>query len=156
VNGLHKRQSLVAASVTMAVVAPVVWMLLDRMPPYDRIGGTITPESPKPGEWVDVKWIVRVKRDCPANETRNVTRVIIDSTGKINEFAPFEGYFRSMNPQLASADRTELVRTFQLPSSLTPGPARYMSKACFACNPLQYIWPVCVDRPGINFVVSEP
>ena len=45
----HTRQDIIAAFVSVLVIAPVLWMLMDRTPPYEYLAGTIHPANPEPG-----------------------------------------------------------------------------------------------------------
>lgn len=152
---LDLRKNFAPAFFAVAIFAPTLWMAMDRDLPYERVSGTIVPAAPVPGDFISVQWDIRVRRLCPPSEPRNVTRQIVTSTGHIIDYAPVEGTFGTGNG-VEKMPTTELVRTFQLPRDLQPGPATYYSKACFACNPLQRFWPVCVDKPKLTFEISGP
>lgn len=149
----HKSQQvIVALFVSVVFVAPTVAMLMDRSPPYTRVHGEIIPANPAPGDEVAIKWDIQVHRQCTPVPQRNITRTIIESrTGKRHEFEPAEGVFGTPQQTASGA----IVRGFQMPQSVTPGPTRYRSIACFACNPLHYLMPVCVTEPEIEFTVKE-
>lgn len=144
------KQHSVAAFVAVFVVAPLAWMLADRGPPYERQWGEINPEHPHPGDFVQIKWHFKVTRYCPPYKHRNITRTVIDSSGKIHDYDAVEGVFgatRDTTPEV-------LTRGFALPKDIRTGPARYISVACFACNPTQYFWPVCVRTPEVHFNIE--
>lgn len=145
------RMSLTAAFVAVGIFAPIFWMLLSREPPYVRTSGEIMPANPAPGSFVNVRWHIKVDRVCTPNVPRNVTRTVIDAKGVLHDYEPVNGVYGTAdeNPQ------EDLVRAFQLPVSIAVGPARYHSTACFSCNPIQYIWPVCVTTPDIAFEISK-
>lgn len=145
------RRNLPAAFVAGLLAIPL-WMAMDREPPYVRLSGEVVPSNPAPGDFISIKWNIEVKRICRPDVPRNITRQIITATGHIIDYEPVDGVFgteagREKHPT------TELIRTFQLPPAITPGPATYYSKACFACNPIQTFWPVCVDTPKLAFEI---
>lgn len=141
---VNVRQHIAAAFFAIAIVGPAVWMLIDRDPPYVREWGEITPKHPAPGDYIAVQWRLRAIRNCPPNTPGNISRVIIDATGKRHTFEP--------TPAAVPA----LTRSLQLPADITPGPAVYRSHACFTCNPLHHFWPVCVTQPDLSFEVVKP
>lgn len=145
------RQHIVAAFVSVGVVAPIAWMIMDRTPPYTRLSGEVIPATPRPSDDVSINWETKVHRNCPPSTDYNVTRTIIDSIGKRHEYEPIEGVYGT-ETQTSST----LVRVFKLPDNVSIGPARYRSSACFACNPMHYFWPVCVSEPEIKFEVVRP
>ena len=50
-----------------------------------------------------------------------------------------------------------LQRTFPLSKRAISGPARYRALSCYACNPLQHWWPICVRSHEIPFeIVPRP
>lgn len=155
VSGENWKRQLTAALVAIVFVAPTVWMLMDRKPPFVRIGGAVQPQDPKPGEWIEIHWQINVTRVCPPKRRFNVTRIIIDGAGKIHEFTPVEGMYGKPGPGRPEGQE-QLVRSFQLPTAITPGTATYYSSACFVCNPIHYFWPVCVDTPKLHFNVAKP
>ena len=149
------RHHIVAAFIGVVFVAPLIWMLADRQEPYVRIAGTISPQNPAPGDFVEVRWALKVNRWCPTNTRRNVTRTVIDAGGKIHDYDSVEGVFGADRDRQSTPQT--LTRGFQLPKDIAPGPARYQSTACFACNPTQHLWPVCIRQPAIYFQVrGEP
>jgi hypothetical protein len=117
---------------------------------------------------------VKINKKCFASENRNVTRTLIDSHGVIHDYYPIEGIgditqgdggvfkdrFTLQSADEKSVDEVPdiglLSRSFQLPISMPLGQARYRSVACFACNPTQYIWPVCISQPELIFTVYSP
>lgn len=143
------KRSMTAAFVSVAIFAPILWMLLDRDPPYIRTTGEIIPPNPAPGEFVNVSWRIKVDRVCAPNVPRNVTRTVIDAKGVIHDYEPVDGIYGTVDEKPPG----DLIRGFQLPVSIALGKARYHSAACFSCNPIQYIWPVCVTTPDIPFEV---
>jgi len=132
----------------MAFVAPAMWMMLDRTPPYIRVSGSITPTEASPGETVSAHWTIRPIRICVPHGYKNtVTRSIVDSKGIVHHYDP------TPITESVQQNSPSIETTFQLPASLPPGPARYHSEACYACNPIQEFMPVCVTEPDITFTI---
>ena len=144
------RHNVAAAFVSVAIVAPLMWMLLDRDPPYTDHVGTITPADPAPGDWITVDWKLTVHRVCHGW----VQREIVDSQGVICNYDKQPAIRRDQlsNQQMGSPpDR--LNRSFPLCDRAAPGPARYRALTCYQCNPLQKWWPICVRTPNIQFTI---
>lgn len=141
------RQHVAAAFFAIAVLSPIIWMLMDRDPPYARLSGEIIPPDPRPGDFIAVKWHVKIERSCNPQPDRNISRRVITSTGHIIDYEPVESV-------IDGGKSAEIHRTFQLPFALAPGPATYHSRACFSCNPIQNIWPICVDTPDLEFTIK--
>lgn len=150
----HKSsQMIIATFFSVAVVVPLVWMVMDRSPPYIRLSGEMIPPNPAQGEFVSVRWRIKVIKPCPPNVPRNVTRRIIDSTGVVIDYEPIEGVFGAEGETI----RDSITRSFQIPPSAALGPAKYQSSASFACNPFQTLWPVFVSEPNnVDFEITKP
>ncbi len=145
-----QRQAIIAVFVSVGFIAPVLWWAMDRAPPYDRISGEVLPLEPMPGDQIQVHWTIKTHKMCGPSAANNVTRQIVDSQKIVWSFDTSPSTFGRLLP-VDNPDR--IVRIIMLPQSVAPGPATYRSRACFACNPLQYIWPVCVDKPEIPFTI---
>lgn len=141
-----------AVLVSVFLVGPFLWMVFDRYPPYVRLDGIITPESPAPGDFVSVNWTIKVHRNCTPTPRRNITRRVVDATGKHHDYEPIEGVY-GLSPDPSGG---ALSRSFQLPAFIASGPAIYKSSATFACNPLHTFWPIVVDTPDIKFTIAQP
>ncbi len=139
-------------ALSIAIVGPLTWMIMDREPPYTRLAGEMIPAHPRQGDFVSVRWTIDVHKLCPPSEPRNVTRRVVDSVGTFTDYAPVEGVFGASG---RGVQQQSITRAFQLPSSIEPGPARYHSTACFACNPVQKLFPVCVSTPEIQFTIER-
>lgn len=135
-----------AAFFAILFVAPVAWMALDRDPPYIRESGAIEPSEPIQGGDVSVNWKVKVKKSCPPSTENNLTRMIVDAKGKRHFYDPIPSVYGQRTP-------SRIKRTLPLPDDIAVGPAKYSSEACFACNPFQYIWPVCIGKPDLTFEI---
>jgi hypothetical protein len=126
-----------------------MWFTLDREPPYDVIGGVISPDNPMPGQEITIVWDVKVERACPLSMRSSVQRTVVDSKGVKHDYSKVAAMFDS-----ATTGAT-ITRNVQLPENLAPGPATYSSVACYSCNPMQEYWPVCVHTPEVHFNVAE-
>lgn len=149
------------AVIAVALAGPVTWMMLDREPPYIRESGKITPasydkcglpeKSPSgivAGGCAAIDWKIRAIRNCKPASQFNVSRTIVDQQGehtlpKVTSIYSLEEYPK------------EITRYFPLPTTLAVGPASYRSVALYACNPLQYFFPIAVERPDVHFMVGE-
>ena len=145
--------NLIPALVAILFMGPFVYMLIDREPPYIRKDGRVIPEEPYPGDEIEISWDIQTIRVCNPSSPRNVTREIVDKTGAIWSYDYFPSVY---GRESAKGDPNQLNRVFTLHPSTAPGLATYRSSACFACNMLQYAWPVCVNRPDIKFTVRDP
>jgi len=140
-------RSIIAAAVSVLIVAPLVWMSLDREPPYEIISGAIDPERPTPGATIMVNWTVKTIRSCRV-KSQGVTRELVDSKGVTHTYTPTPTHFTPGD---------DLVqRVVQLPDTLPVGVTKYHSIACYSCNPLQELFPVCIHTPDITFIVEWP
>jgi hypothetical protein len=147
-----RRQAAIAMFVSVAFIAPVLWGVLDREPPYDRVSGEILPRDPAPGDNIEVHWNVRTRKTCGPSSTFSVTRQIVDSQKVVWSFDSSPSTFGRERPE-HSEHVSQIVRLIMLPQSIAPGAAIYRSRACFSCNPFQYAWPVCIDMPEIQFTI---
>lgn len=137
-----------AAFFSILVVVPVAWMLMDRSPPYIREGGEILPPDQIQGGFVTPIWRIKVRKACSPSTPNNVTRRITDAKGKRHFYEPVAGRFGvGVNEQIP------LGLPLPLPNDIAVGRATYWSEACFACNPFQYIWPVCINTPELGFEI---
>lgn len=143
------RRTVTGFVIGVLFVGPLTFMLADREPPFyrDALDSKIVPDRVHVDQEFEVHWslvLVNGRRCVPVGL---VQRMIIDSTGKINSFEPV--------PSIADAanQRGTLVRQLRMPMGVSPGPARYHAESCFACNIVQYIWPVCIRHPDISFTI---
>jgi hypothetical protein len=86
-------RNLPAAFFAVAIFAPVLWMVLDRDPPYERVSGEIIPSTPAPGEFITVKWRIKVNKWCRPYTPNNVSRQIITSDGQLLDYQPVSGVY---------------------------------------------------------------
>ena len=142
IRGLNL-QEIISAVVTVGIMAPILWMAMDRSPPFEIVTGHIEPMDVPLGGSLDIVWHVRPLRLCSLHRA-TVTRSVIDSIGIAHRYAPVNAQF---------SGETKLERSITLPPTMAEGPARYSSLACYPCNPLQELWPVCVQTPELKFNV---
>lgn len=138
-----------AAFISIGVVAPVLWMALDRTIPYEITNGWIDPPTPHRGEDIVVSWDIRPVRACRPYSGR-VTQVIIDSRGFRHVATPDTASYGT--PQQYGPNK--LRRTVMLPPHIS-GPTKYYAEDCYSCNPLQTIWPVCWPTPVLDFIIKD-
>lgn len=146
-----------AAFFAIGVFAPLVWMAMDRDPPYVRESGTVDPVNESgerilggnivQGGDIIVDWKIRVRKACPPSTKYNVFRMIVDAKGKQHRYDPISSLYGQHTP-------SEIKRSLPLPDEIAVGPAQYRVSACFACNPTHYLAPVCVDEPRLEFKVN--
>ncbi len=138
-------QNIIAAIVAIGFVAPILWMALDRLPPYEIMNGRINPPEPvKSGEFI-VTWDIKRLRACQP-EYSSVTTIIIDR----------QGFRHVATPIMASnlSDQQKIKRVVKLPENIT-GRAEFFSDVCYACNPIQTFWPVCMQTPKLEFMIAD-
>lgn len=141
--------NVLAAVFSVGAFGPLMFMALDREPPYERIAGKISPDDPAAGGIIEVEWAIRTNRICAPAANRNVSRRIIDSHKVVWDFEETPSvYGREL-----SANPDRIVRVFALPAGIAGGTATYHSSACFSCWPIQQLWPICIDHPDIAFTV---
>ncbi len=137
-------QHAVAAAIAVCFV-PVIWMAFDRDPPYIITNGRIDPPVVAAnGEYV-VIWDVKTLRQCEVNAGSSVATYIIDTNGERHSYDTTAGGY------VGQSDIVKVKRMLDVP----PGPAKYYSRVCYSCNPVQELLPVCFDTPVINFVVAK-
>lgn len=143
-------QNAVAAFIAIAIFAPILWMVLDREPPFIVSNGRIDPTHPEMNGSITVTWDVRATRSCQPSSHATVTRTIVDSKGVAHAYAPVHAIYGTREQR----EPDEIKRRIPLPENIT-GHARYSSVACYACNPLQELWPICIQMPEVDFEISD-
>lgn len=134
----------------MLMLAPVVWMVMDRELPYVYRGVEIAPKDVEPGGEIHITFHVhQLRAPCSAGV---VYREFKESSGKLHTYDPI---VRLRPPDIVDG---RFTRTAHLPSHLAPGLTIYRGAACYHCNPLQQWlrWPVCVPTPDVPFNVVAP
>lgn len=143
-------QNAAAAFIAIAIFAPLLWMLLDREPPFEVTNGRIDPPNPAVNGTITVTWDIRSTRSCQPSSDATVTRSIVDSKGVSHTYAPVHAVYGT--PEQREPD--EIKRRIPLPENIT-GHAKYSSIACYACNPLQALWPICIQMPEVDFEIGD-
>lgn len=163
----ERRRNAIIAFLSVAVIVPFVWMIMDRDPPYVRTDGEIVAANAddcglpaggsrglgvRAGSCVEVQWHVKTIRNCPAaGPGDNVVRHLKDSIGVTKPI----GSIRRDAPESESSPSNTIKQFLVLPSPLPIGQASYISSACFACNPLQHLfWPICIEG-NIDFEIVK-
>ena len=149
------RRVVIPAIFCAIVVAPITWMLVDREPPYTRVAGWVMPPAPggaiRRGDEISIEWAIDIRRQCTPLKMRNVTRRIIDSTGRYYDYEPVEINFDN-GP--GGGHKRIVVRPFKLPRAIETGRTKYHSAACYYCNPIQQLFPICINAPEIEFIIE--
>ncbi len=142
--------NVVAAFIAVAVVAPILWMALDRDPPYINSNGRVVPAKPPKNSNVTIEWDIKAVRSCQPTEYSSVTRTIVDARGVRHVYAPISATYGTIEQFRPD----EIKRTFRLPLNVT-GEVSYSANVCYACNPIQVLWPVCFTTPTIRFSIVD-
>lgn len=124
--------------------AYVAWMLQDTAPPVAYLEGTkIIPDPVEDGGRVIVQLQVKKFRDCPGTVYRWLSNPV--SGEVLARYDPV--------PSLAGrVSDASISKTFELPTGLPPK-VRYEVEACYSCNALQVLNPICVRAPSVTFRV---
>jgi hypothetical protein len=141
------KHSIIAAFVSVIFVAPVLWMLMDRTPPYTFEHVEVSPDNVVQGGEIEITFIIKQNR--PPCDPGLIYREYKGATGQIHVFDPIQ---RSRSPTVVD---NKFTRVGRIPAQIAPGPAVYRGSACYTCNPLQswLRWPVCVRTPDVEFNV---
>lgn len=141
------RHFFIAIFISMIVVAPVLWMLLDRNPPYIFERVEISPRDVPQGGEIHITFTVKQKR-APCNPGL-VYREFKESSGKMHVYDPV---MRAAPPVIAD---NKFTRISKLPDNIDPGLTVYRGMACYTCNVIQswLRWPVCVSTLPVTFNV---
>lgn len=125
--------------------------VIDNEPPFrylsEEQGSHIVPNPVKPEGQVRTEWLLTdVRRDCP----RKIERIYFnrDTEQLVTTQDP------TQLSQVVKRSPTELSRTFYLPPGL-PERTHYQAKACFECNVLQMLFPVCILSPKLNIDIIK-
>jgi hypothetical protein len=145
------RQIAIAAFVSVLLVAPTMWMLMDRAPPYTFESVEIVPHDAVQGE--DIQIHFTIKQDRPACGVGTIYREYREASGKLQLYEPIK------RDAVADPNNNQFTRIETLPDSISLGPTIYRQTACYICNPIHSLlrWPVCVSTPNVHFnVVGKP
>lgn len=144
------KHAFMATCVSVAVVAPIAWMLLDRDPPYTYPHVEITPHDVEQGGMHDITFTT-IQNRVPCGPGL-VYREYQEASGKLHTFTPV---MRTEIPELDENGR--FTREGILPEFITEGRTIYRGKACYVCNPVHWLldWPVCAVTPDVEFNVVK-
>lgn len=143
------RRTRIIAALTAGIMIVPFWLLLDRSPPFIVTNGRVNPSNPVVNGSIEVTWDIKPTRSCQPSSGAKVTRTIVDSKGVRHVYAPVHAVYGTPEQHEAG----EVRRTIPLPENIT-GPAKYSSVACYACNPLQEFWPICIQMPEVAFEID--
>jgi hypothetical protein len=127
------------------VVAPMTYWLTDRIPPFERHSGYISPQNIAPGETFDVHWKGKVNRFCEGV----VYRRIKDSKNDIYNLPA--SIVRYNEP---GRTRDVPISQNRIPLMAACGPAEYVADAQHVCNWTHKFWPIRVYEPSIKFNIA--
>lgn len=161
---IDARRHVVPAMFAVFIFAPNAWWLMDRDAPYVRESGVIVAATPEScglpqgspvglfaGGCAAAEWKIKPQRACQGSEPFNVHRTMIDAKGARHTLPVTGSIYRR------TAGAGDLTRYFVIPETMPAGATTYISEACFACNPQQYVaFPICVDKPELAFTIDEP
>lgn len=144
------RQAVIATFVAVMVLAPILWMVLDRTPPYTYTKVEVSPQTVQQGGEIYITFTTKVNRStCGAGLVYREFKE--EESGKLHVIDPV---MRAAPPVVVGDTFT---RTARLPGNLDPGPVTYRGTACYQCNPLHswLRWPVCSPTPSVTFNVVK-
>lgn len=147
---LFIKKNLWAIFFAIGVVAPVFWMVIDRDPPFEITNGHIEPEHPVKNGYIEVTWDIKPLRTCSPSDRRMTVRSVTDQKGVVHTYTPVQGQYGT--PQQINED--EIQRRVPLPMNIV-GVAKYNATACYHCNPIQIIWPICITTPTLEFIIAD-
>lgn len=145
---------IVGAAIALLIVAPLLYMALEREPTFTLLDGALIPSPIKRGEKAQVIWHVKFSGSFCEGKMQ---REIIDSRRQLWPYVIRDRSARFVadptNPGYGWIETAPL----QLPDGIATGPATYRVTVFWYCNWLQrkLEWPIVVDRPVINFEVLE-
>ncbi len=134
-----------AALAALLFVGLPGYFAFDNEPPYTYLDGEVFPDPAPEASQVTVRWTLKVNRICPGA----VQRQLIDSRGIAHT------YDAAPAATAASVRDGYLFRTFMLPQNMPTGATRYRANVCFACNPLQFFYPLCKTTPELTFTLGR-
>lgn len=147
---IFEGRNFVAAFIAVFLFAPILWMLLDRDPPYEFEKVEIEPQVVASTETIYITFQVKQTRAvCGPGLIYRQFRE--EPSGKLHIYDPIQ---RADPPVI---ENNRFTRMSALPANMTPGLVTYRGTSCYTCNPVQawLRWPVCVTTPDVPFVVLE-
>jgi len=139
---------ILAATFSVCVVGPLAFTILDREPPFVLRDGHIVQNELKPGRPYQFNWelIPLNNKQC----TATVQWKLVDAQSVMWATPPTPSLFVN----LPRERRRVVGRGRILPSNIPTGPIKLESSMSFVCNWTQSFWPIHVEFPPIESVVS--
>lgn len=134
-----------AIAVSVGIIAPNVYLLADRTPPFDLRDGSTVPSTLTPGGTYQFTWTI-VPRRREHSCTGTVVWRIIDSEGVVWAQPATESLFALIKH---NTPQRIVGRERVLPSGVANGPLRLESVISFTCNWTQHLWPIRVTFPAV-------
>ena len=134
-----------ALSVVLVILSPVIWWTVDRTPPVKFIEYGIFPPTVKAGG--TIYRVIKVER-LRLCETDPDTVIIDGARVKwVYEEAPLlvAGHLGF----------DEYKRPVVVPLQASPGPSEMRTSATYICNPIHRIWPIKVVGEPLRFTIVE-
>lgn len=142
-------RNFIVTFIAVAFFGPLLWMLMDREPPYRFEHVEIWPANAVQGG--DIYITFTVKQNRPACGPGMAYREYKEASGKLHLFDPI------MRAEVPVIVDNKFTRIGKLPSNISPGLTTYRGQACYTCNPVHswLRWPVCAATPSATFNVLE-
>lgn len=141
-----------AAIFAIFVVAPIVWLVMDREPPFKLAYGVTVPKEIKRGEIYQLQWVYySLPRRCPGT----VYYYLIDSQKHIWVSEPRPASFGLVDEiDLRGISGIRISGHKRLmPSDASLGKAQIYITVDFACNITQYVWPLRLNYGPVSTTV---
>lgn len=78
-----------------------------------------------------------------------INRRLVDARGEAFDLG-ITVYPHGTGPKGEDLFRSEI----QIPAGMALGPATYTASACYRCNPVHWLWPVCDVQRTTSFIVT--
>lgn len=145
----HHIRNALAPMVALIIIAPIMWWIADRDPPYTLRAGEPTPNPAQSGDDVHVLWTIDVTRTGCAGQFQ---RILIDSSKIVWTFQPWRSSFANLP---LGSFRTHSLTGLMIPKGVAPGPAKIFTVTIFECNPIHKLWPVSIHQPVLQLEIKE-
>lgn len=146
----------ITGALLAAAFAPLIFMSLDREPPFTRIHGSLIPDQVEPGGFVAVRFITtkRSRDNCPGT----VQQEIVDSQNTI-----YSKLVREAGPAKWEQDPGDIHQEIfygypvAVPVQAAPGKALFRTVTFRYCNSLQrwMHWPIIQIGPDLWFTITD-
>lgn len=142
---------MLATIVSVGIVVPITYWLMDRTPPYVYKRVEVSPPVVQPGGEIAITFTVdQLRTSCSAGSVYREFKE--GATGRLLIIDPIQ---RAAAPVIVDGKFTRIAR---LPATIEPGEVIYRGQVCYSCNPLQswFRWPICASTPEVKFRVERP